>query len=127
LELGRYRATNSRGQTLEVGEGSFSAVELLLTAMACCAAGDVDYITNKRSEPDYFSVEAHGDKVRDEEGNHLVNLEVIFEISFPADANGEAARTILPHAIAQSRVRLCTVSRTLALPNDVSFTLNPGD
>ena len=50
LSKGRYRATNKHGDTLVVGEGgdgTFTPVELLLTAMAACSAIDVDYIVGQ--------------------------------------------------------------------------------
>ncbi len=127
IALARYRATNVRGDTIEIGEGgnALSAVELLLAAMACCSAADVDYITSKRSEPEIFSVEARGDKIRDEQGNRLINLGVDFKIDFPRGNSGERARAVLPRAVEQTRDRLCTVSRTIALPNDLTFRIPP--
>jgi uncharacterized OsmC-like protein len=123
IGFARYRATNKRGDTIEIGEGgnAFSAVELLLASMAACAAADVDHITSKRAEPDKFSVEARGDKVRDENGNHLINLRVTFDVQFPAGTEGDSACAALPIAVEQARDRLCTVSRTIALPNDVAM------
>jgi putative redox protein len=123
IGLARFRATNSAGDTLEVGEGghAFSAVELLLTAMATCAACDVDYITSRRAEPTSFSVEARGDKIRDQQGNRLVNMEVTFRVAFPEGDAGDLARRVLRVAISQSRARLCTVSRTVQVANEVGF------
>ena len=127
IALARYRVTNVAGDSIEVGEGggALSAVELLLAAMACCAASDVDHITSKRSEPETFSVEAHGDKTRDEEGNRLINLGLDFKIDFPEGDGGERARAVLPRAVEETRDRLCTVSRTIALPNDLTFRVSP--
>jgi uncharacterized OsmC-like protein len=115
---GRYKATNVRGGVLPIGSGDdpdFTPVELLLAALAGCSAIDVDAITGKRAAPESFAVHASGDKVRDEHGNHLTNLRLVFEITFPAGADGDAAREVLPRSIEQSRDRLCTVSRTVAL------------
>ncbi len=62
LEKGRYRVTNSRGGSIEIGQGTaselFSPVELLLAAIAGCGAIDVDFITAKRAEPERFDVRA---------------------------------------------------------------------
>jgi uncharacterized OsmC-like protein len=117
LEKGRYRVTNARGGTLELGQGTtselFSPVELLLAAIGGCTAIDVDFITSKRAEPTRFDVTMRGDKIRDELGNRLVDLLLEFDVEFPVDDAGQAARDVLPRAVRQSHDRLCTVSRTV--------------
>jgi uncharacterized OsmC-like protein len=121
---GRYKATNERGGVLPIGSGAdpdFTPVELLLAALAGCAAIDVDAITGKRATPEAVEVHATGDKVRDENGNHLSNLRLVFELTFPAGPEGDAARDVLPRSIEQSRDRLCTVSRTVALGTPVEM------
>lgn len=121
---GRYKATNARGGVLPVGSGAdpdFTPVELLLAAIAGCSAIDVDLITGKRATPTGFSVTASGDKVRDEGGNHLVDLQVTFDVTFPDDEAGDAARAVLPRSIAQSRDRLCTVGRTVQLGAEITY------
>jgi putative redox protein len=121
---GRYRATNRRGGVLPIGSGDdpdFSPVELLLAAIAGCSATDVDLITGTPAQPLSFDVRAQGDKVRDEQGNHLTNLKVTFEVVFPEGEAGDAARAVLPRSMAQSRDRLCTVSRTVAIGAPVEF------
>jgi putative redox protein len=123
---GRYKATNKRGGVLPIGNGDdpdFSPVELLLAALAGCAAIDVDLITGKRAQPLSFDLRAQGDKVRDEHGNHLVNLKVTFDIEFPEGEAGDNARAILPRTLAQTRDRLCTVTRTVALGEPVEFEI----
>jgi uncharacterized OsmC-like protein len=120
----RYKATNRRGGVLPIGSGDdpdFSPVELLLAALAGCASIDVAAITGKRSAPERFDVRAEGDKVRDEQGNHLTNLRVTFDIAFPEGEAGDAARAVLQRSIEQSRDRLCTVSRTVALGTPVEM------
>ena len=120
----RYKATNSRGGVLPIGGGDdpdFTPVELLLAAIAGCAAIDVDLITGKRAQPDSFDVRVSGDKVRDEQGNHMTNLRVVFDVSFPETEGGDAARGVLQSAIEASRDRICTVSRTVALPSPVEM------
>lgn len=120
----RYKATNRRGGVLPIGEGDdpdFTPVELLLAALGGCAAIDVDYITGKRSAPESFDVHIEGDKVRDEDGNHLTNLRVVLDVKFPAGEAGDAARGVLQSAIERSRDRICTVSRTIALPSPVEM------
>jgi uncharacterized OsmC-like protein len=122
IGLGRYRAVNAAGASIEVGgSNAFSAVELLLAAMACCSAADVDHITTKRAPPETFAIEVRADKVRDEDGNHLTNIELDFHITFPDTKDGRIATSALPRAIAQTRDRLCTVTRTVALPNQIEF------
>lgn len=123
---GRYKAVNRRGGVLPIGSGDdpdFSPVELLLAAIAGCSAIDVDLITGKRAQPVSFDVRAEGDKIRDEQGNHLTNLKVTFDVVFPEGEEGDAARAVLPRSIAQSRDRLCTVSRTVAIGEPIEYEL----
>ncbi|UJH71115.1 OsmC family protein [Ornithinimicrobium sp. INDO-MA30-4] len=122
-----FEATNSRGQSISMGDGStdeFTPVELLLAAVAGCSAIDVDFLTSRLSEPDAFVVRAAAEKVRDEHGNHLADVSAEFSVTFPAGEGGDAARNRLPDAVAKSRDRLCTVSRTVALPTPVVFTVS---
>jgi putative redox protein len=121
---GRYKATNGRGGVLPIGSGAdpdFTPVELLLAAIAGCSAIDVDLITGKRAEATAFDVVSEGDKVRDEAGNHLVDLRLTFEVRFPEGEDGDRAREALPRAIAQSRDRLCTVGRTVQLAAPIEY------
>lgn len=121
----RFKATNARGGETFFGVGGldpdFTPVELLLAAIAGCSAIDVESITHKRADSTEFSVTTEGHKVRDEDGNHLTGLRVSFDITFPEGPEGEAARAVLPQAIAMSRDRLCTVSRTVQLGADVTY------
>ena len=120
----RFKATNIRGGVLPIGEGDdpdFTPVELLLAAIAGCTAIDVDYITGKRSEPEAFDVHVEGEKVRDDDGNHLTNLRVVFDVAFPDGEAGDKARAVLQSAIEKSRDRICTVSRTVVLPTPVEM------
>lgn len=122
----RYVATNRRGGSIEVGEGdddAFSPIELLLTAIAACTAMDVDYIVGKRAEAESGRIRSSGHKVRDEAGNHLVDLEVVFDLRYPEGAGGDAARAALPTALQRSNDRLCTVSRTVQIGTPVRATL----
>ena len=121
---GRYKAVNRRGGVLPVSSGDdpdFSPVELLLTALAGCVAIDVDLITGKRAHADPFEVRCEGDKVRDEQGNHLTNLKVTLDLTFPEGEGGDAARAVLPRTMEQVRDRLCTVSRTVAIGERVEI------
>ncbi|WP_101524427.1 OsmC family protein [Nocardioides houyundeii] len=122
---GRFKATNARGGETFFGTGGldpdFTPVELLLAAIAGCSAIDVDLITGKRSEAVSFDVACQGEKVRDEQGNHLRNIRVVFDVRFPDGDAGDQARAVMPRAIAQTRDRLCTVSRTVALGEPVVF------
>ncbi len=119
-----YQATNVRGGTLRLGEGDttdFTPVELLLAAIAGCSSIDVDYLTARRAEPTDFDVEVEADKLSDDDGNHLGPVQLTFRVRFPEGPDGDRARQMLPQAIAKSRDRLCTVSRTVQLPTPVSF------
>jgi putative redox protein len=121
---GRYQATNRRGGVLPVGSGEgtdFTPVELLLAAIAGCSAIDVDLITGKRAEPDAFDVRAEGHKVRDDKGNHLVGLKLTFDVTFPEGEGGDRAREMLPRALQQTRDRLCSVGRTVALGEPIEY------
>ena len=118
----RYVATNRRGGSIEVGEGddaAFTPVELLLTAIGGCSAIDVDFITSRLVEPTEFTVTTSGEKLRDEHGNHMGEIEVTFRVRFPEGDDGDRARERLPRAIAQSHDRLCTVSRSVQLGTPV--------
>jgi uncharacterized OsmC-like protein len=125
-----FEATNSRGGTIPVGAGSsgstdFSPVELLLVGVAGCSGIDIDLLTSRLAEPQSFTVSAAAEKVRDEQGNHLGPVTVTVQVSFPPGEAGDAARRRLPDAVARSRDRLCTVSRTVQLPTPVGFVLPP--
>ena len=120
---GHYEAVNARGGRLAFGTGDgadFTPVELLLTAIAGCSAADVDFITSKRSEPDRFEVTMTATKVRDEAGNHLVDLLMSFDVAFPDDEGGTAARAVLDSAVRASHDRLCTVSRTVEVGTPIT-------
>lgn len=121
---GTYAVTNVRGGTISIGGGEtddFTPVELLLTAIAGCSAVDVDFITGKRAEPTSFEVQSDGEKVRDEDGNHLQDIVVTFRVAFPEGDDGDRARDMLPKAVAMSHDRLCTVSRTVQLGTPVTM------
>lgn len=112
---GQLVATNGDGLELPVGSGpdTFTPVELLLVALGSCTALDVEALTRRRAEPDSFDVDVRADSVRDESGNHLEGVEVTFRVTFPAGPDGDAARKVLPVAVARSHDRLCMVSRTI--------------
>jgi uncharacterized OsmC-like protein len=115
---GRFVGVNSRGGRIIFGTGEdeeFTPTELLLTAIGGCTAIDVDILTSRRAAPTSFEITVDADKVRDDGGNHMANIEVTYRITFPAGEDGDKARTVLPEAVRQSRERLCTVGRTIAL------------
>lgn len=121
---GRYKATNRRGGVLPVGSGDdpdFSPVELLLAAIAGCSAIDVDLITGKRADAESFDIVAEGHKIRDEQGNRLVDLRITFAVRFPEGEAGDAARAVVPRALAQTRDRLCSVGRTVQVGADIEY------
>lgn len=118
-----FVATNKRGGTLSIGgeDADFTPVELLLVAIAGCSALDIDAITAKRATPDRLDVRAEGHKIRDEQGNRMVDLRLLLDVAFPEGEGGDAAREFLPRAIEMTRDRLCTVSRTVAVGAPVEF------
>ncbi|MDR7254345.1 putative OsmC-like protein [Nocardioides sp. BE266] len=121
----RFKATNARGGETFFGTGGddsdFTPVELLLAAIAGCSALDVEAITHKRVSSTTYDAHAEGRKVRDEHGNHLVDLRVTFDVRFPEGAEGDAARERVPGAIEMSHDRLCTVSRTVQLGAGIDY------
>lgn len=127
----RFKSENARGGETYFGTGGedpdFSPVELLLTAIAGCSAVDVDLITGKRAPAIKFTAVSEGEKVRDELGNHMTNLRVTFDVEFPEGPEGDKARAVLERSMAQSRDRLCSVSRTVALGEPVVFATPEGD
>jgi putative redox protein len=127
IGVDRYKATNARGGETFFGGGGedpdFTPVEMFLAAIAGCTALNIDGITRKRATADTFDMTVSGNKIRDEGGNHLVNLSVTFDIRFPDGDDGDAARAVLPRAMEQSRDRLCTVSRTVELGEPIELRL----
>ncbi len=126
----RFKATNARGGETFFGTGGvdpdFTPTELLLAAIAGCSALDVEAITHKRTTSTAFDVHAEGHKVRDEHGNHMTGIRVVFDIAFPEGAEGDAARDRITSAVEMSRDRLCTVSRTVQLGADVTYETPAG-
>jgi uncharacterized OsmC-like protein len=125
---GSFLATNARGGTIEVGttdagQTRFTPVELLLAAIGGCSGIDVDILTSRRSEPITFDIEVGAEKVRDADGNHLADVAMTFRVTFPEGDAGDAARTVLPDAVQRSHDRLCTVSRTVELPTQVTVSI----
>jgi putative redox protein len=123
LAAGRFAAVNQRGGKILFGTGDneeFTPVELLLAAIGGCTAIDVDILTSRRAEAESFEIGVDANKVRDEAGNHLTNIEVTYRISFPPGADGDKARAILPDAVRQSHDRLCSVGRTVELPTPIT-------
>ncbi len=121
----RFKATNARGGETFFGTGGedpdFTPVELLLAAIAGCSALDVEALTHKRVSSTTFGVHAEGHKGRDADGNHMTGLRVSFDVAFPDGPDGDAARARVEGAIAMSRDRLCTVSRTVQLGAEVTY------
>ena len=123
--VGRYTARNDRGGsiTLSSGTDELSPVELLLAGIAACTAVDVDTVTSRRAEPDDFEVVVTADKVKDEHGNHLQDIEVRFRVRFPDGDGGDAAREMLPKLVKRSHDEWCTVSRTVEMGTLVTTTI----
>ena len=122
---GTYAVSNVRGGILHLGSGEsedFTPVELFLAAIAGCSAVDVDFITTRLAEPTEFLVSGAGEKLRDDRGNHMGEIEVSFRVRFPEGEDGDRARERLPRAIEQSHDRLCTVSRTVQLGTTIHMS-----
>ncbi len=124
---GQFEAVNSRGGRIVFGTGAdeeFTPTELLLIAIGGCTAIDIDIITTRRAEPESFEIIVDADKVRDDDGNHLANVEVTYRIRFPAGEAGDNARAVLPDAVRKSHDRLCTVGRTVELPTRITSRID---
>jgi putative redox protein len=120
---GRFSAVNSRGGRIMFGTGGdeeFTPTELLLIAIGGCTAIDIDILTSRRAEPESFEIVVDADKVRDQGGNHLTDVQVTYRIRFPDGPDGDKARALLPEAVRQSHERLCTVGRTVELPTSIT-------
>ncbi|MBJ7356044.1 OsmC family protein [Nocardioides sp.] len=125
---GRYKATNVRGGVLPIGQGEdpdFTPVELLLAALAGCGAIDLEWVTKKRAPFSSFAARAQAHKVRDEQGRHLVDITVTLDVGFPDGEDGDRAREVVPRTLQQVQDRLCTVGRTVALGEPVSYVAGP--
>ena len=110
---GVYVARNERGGELVLGSdagSAFTPVELLLVALAGCSAVDVDVVTGRRAEPEEFSVRADAEKVREEGGSILRDIALTFTLTFPEGEAGDAAREVLPRALAVSHDRPSTAA-----------------
>lgn len=120
---GMFTVANTRGGQLTFGTGSgteFTPTELLLAAIGGCTAIDVDILTSRRAEPDQFQLRAEANKIRDTNGNRLTDIQVTFQITFPADEHGDQARTVLPEVVKKSHDWLCTVSRTVEIGTPIT-------
>ena len=120
----RWKATNARGGGVSIGAGEdpdFTPVELLLAALVGCGAADLDYIVGKRAPFETFAGRAEGHKVRDEQGSHLVQLKVTFDVTFAEGPEGDAAREVMPRTLQQIQDRLCTVARTVTIGEPVAY------
>jgi putative redox protein len=123
IENSRYTAINERGGKITIGTGGdtdFTPVELLLVAIGGCTAVDVDILTSRRAEPDSFEIVVDAEKVRDQAGNRLTDLQVTFRIAFPDGEQGDKARALLPDAVQKSHDRLCTVTRTVEVGTPIA-------
>lgn len=130
LDTGVYRATNPRGGQVTFGsmaDDAFTPVELLLAAIGGCSAVDVDVVTGRRSAPDAFEVVVEADKVRDDVGNVLQDIQLTFRVAFPAGEAGDRARDVLPRAARTSHDRTCTVSRTVEAGTPVTVHIEDPD
>lgn len=121
---GRYLAMNRNGIEIELGQGFdvFSPVELLLAALAGCAAVDLDTATTRQTEPEVFKVGVEAEKCSDG-GNHLEHVKVSFSLRFPDTKEGNEARDMVEPALEMSHEQLSTVSRTLEQSTPVEMSV----
>lgn len=111
---GRYLAMNRNGVEIPLGRGHdlFSPVELVLAALAGCAAIDLDAATTRHAEPEVFKVGVEAEK-SSVGGNHLENIQVNFSLRFPDTEEGRTAKSMVDRVLKLSHDKLCTVSRSL--------------
>lgn len=112
----KFTVTNVRGGQITTGTGQdtdFTPGELLLAAIGACTGIDTDILVSRRAEPTSFRIEVTGEKIRDDLGSRLTDLAVTFDVALPEGPEGDAAREVLPKAVARSREKLCTVGRTV--------------
>ena len=104
---GRFKATNERG-----GETFFGLGERTRTSppSSCCwprspAAVRSTWRPSRASAAAStgFTVRVEGDKVRDEDGNHLTGIRLTFDVAFPEGAGATRRATACP---APSRCRV---------------------
>ena len=81
-------------------------------------------MTSRRAEPDSFEVVVTADKVKDEHGNHLQDINVGVRVRCPEGDGGDAAREMLPKLVKRSHDEWCTVSRTVELGTKVTATVD---
>ena len=122
---GRYKATNApRGSAAD----RLRRRPRLHAGRA--AAGRAGRVQRDRRRPDHrqarrarrrSTCSAEGDKIRDDQGNRLVDLRLTFDVRFPEGEDGDRAREVLPRSIAQSRDRLCTVGRTVQVGAPIEY------
>lgn len=120
---GHFAVRNDHGGEINFGTGDgpdFTPTELLLAAIGGCTSIDIDILTSRRSEPDSFEVTVDAEKIKDEAGNRLADIVVTFRLTFPATAEGDEARAVLPEAVRRSHDRICTVGRTVELGTPIS-------
>lgn len=118
-----YRAHGANGATLDfgVGEGLLTPVELLLAAIAGCSSVDVDAGTSRRSTPEVFEVLVSALKLTEDGAVRLDEVQVDFDVRFPADEQGAKAQKMVDRLIQLSEQKDCTVSRTVEHPTEVTF------
>lgn len=127
---GTYVARNAAGVEIELGsgEGMFSPVELLLAAIGGCTAIDVDVVTARRSTAERFGITVGAQRIVDElGGSRLQDVEVVFDVAFPDDEQGQQAQRMVPRLVQLSHDKDCTVSRTVEFPTRVTSRLADAD
>lgn len=118
-----YRAHGANGATLDfgVGQGMLTPVELLLAAIAGCSSVDVDAATSRRASAEVFQVLASALKQHEDGAVRLDDVQVDFDVRFPADESGTKAQKMVDRLIRLSAEKDCTVSRTVEHPTSVKF------
>ncbi|MBO3746224.1 OsmC family protein [Streptosporangiaceae bacterium NEAU-GS5] len=111
-----FAATNEAGATIEIGEGAFSPVELLLAAVGACNIMTVEPLTAKRGHRLVrLAVDMTAEKA---EPTLLASVTMKYDVELPSEESREVFEAV------RRRVhdRYCTVSRSLEKGTPVNLT-----
>ena len=121
---GVYVARNPEGAEYRFGynvDGALSAVDLLMVAIAGCSATDLDMMTSRRAQPTKFDVTVNAQKVGGSTPAILRDIDLAFDVAFPAGEDGDKARARVGAALTSAEEKTCTVSRTVVHGADVTL------
>jgi uncharacterized OsmC-like protein len=119
---GAFRGTNSRGASVEIGdgEGQFRPGELLKLALAGCAAMSAEFTLSRRLGEDYGSeIVVAGATDRAENRYPRLAEEIRLDLTGLTEAEQERMRRLVRRVVAQA----CTVERSVTTGVQVDHDL----